>query len=80
MRARNLLAAVALLAASGCCGPVPRTQIPLPPRPDLPTLTAEQDAAIPDATYEILDLREETLQAYIDRLRKLIETHNRQED
>jgi len=77
---RHLALAAAALLASSCCAPAGRATIPVPPLPELPTLTPEQDAAIPDATYEVLDLREETLQAYIDRLRKLIEAHNRRQE
>jgi len=73
---RHLALAAAALLASSCCAPVGQATIPVPPRPELPTLTPEQDAAIPDPVYEILDEREETLQAYIDRLIGLIKAHN----
>jgi len=74
------LFAAALLASSCCTQPTGQATIPVPPRPALPTLTPEQDAAIPDPIYEILDEREETLQAHIDRLIGLIKAHNEESD
>ena len=74
------LVAAALLASSCCAAPRGQATIPIPPRTALPTLTPEQDAAIPDPVYEILDEREETLQAYIDRLIGLIKAHNSEDD
>jgi hypothetical protein len=72
----SLFLAVALL--SSCCATPPkRVEIPIPPRPDLPALTPEQDAAIPNDIYQVLGDREQRLEAHIERLEGLIEESNK---
>lgn len=76
---RATLAAIALLALSGCITrPVylyPELTIPEPPA--LPTVAADELACLSDDAYEALAVRDARRKAYADQLRAIIEEHNR---
>lgn len=77
-----LLAAVAALALSGCAT---RTvyvvpELPLPPAPTLPTISAGELSCLSDQAYEALAVRDALRRAYADQLRAIIEEHNRRSD
>lgn len=76
MRCRTLLLIAATLATSGCAHIPTCSPLPLPPRPALPALTPEQDAAIPQDAYERLVERDVLQKTHIDRLRGLVAAHN----
>ena len=63
-----------ILLISSCANP--KISIPVPSRPDLPTLTKEQDLSIPDDIYSVLIEREILLKAHIDLLEDLIKANN----
>lgn len=67
---------VAAIFLSSCAHNPTCTPIPLPPRPDLPTLSPEQDAAIPQDSYEVLVTRDVLQKTHIDRLRGIVGVHN----
>jgi len=76
---RPTLAAIALLALSGCITrPVylyPEITIPEPPT--LPTIAADQLVCLTDEAYEALAVRDARRKAYAEQLRAIIEEHNR---
>jgi type IV pilus biogenesis protein CpaD/CtpE len=75
MRSSLLALSVAGLLASCSVQPVTNC-IQIPPRPNKPVLTVEQDNSIPDPIYQILSDREELDEAYIRALLQRIESNN----
>lgn len=74
---RVLSTLISIFFLAGCATVQTCSPIPLPPRPDLPTLTPEQDAAIPQDAYERLVERDVLQKTHIDRLRGIVNAHNR---
>jgi len=70
---------IVLLLCGGCATRTVyiNTELPLPPEPVLPTITAENVACLNDETYEALVRREARLKGHIFVLRKIIEDNNR---
>ncbi len=68
---------VALILSLTGCQPgeiiyQPMPKIPVPMRPILPKVTADELSCVDDATYAKLEMRQRLLMQYVDRLRVLL--------
>ena len=72
--------ALAILLSSGCASTtLVCVKVPLPPKPDLPVLTPEQDDALwrdHNTSYVILVDRDAKQSAHIDRVHSIVDKHN----
>lgn len=77
MIARIALIVSLILIGSGCATTA-HLDIQEEAKPTLPTITAEQQEAIEEQTWLILQEREATLKAFANKLIKKIRQHNEQ--
>lgn len=73
--AKIATAALLSLIFSGCCTTA-HLDIPIPDKPQLPVITAEQENAIDAETWLTLQERELIIKAYLNRLLRSVERHN----
>ena len=78
LKHKKLAAAITLLAvtSTGCAT---RTEyqlapLPLPPRPELPNIPADDLACLSDRTYDALAQRDKARRQYADELEVIIKT------
>ena len=79
MLKRSKLAAAITLLAVTSTGCATRTEyqlapLPLPPRPELPTIAADDLACLSDRTYDALAWRDKARRQYADELEVIIKT------
>jgi hypothetical protein len=82
MMQRLMFTLIAALALSGCATRVEyiTPQIPIPPPPVLPTVSADELACLPDEAYEALAVRDALRKGYAEQLRDIIRAHNERQE